>query len=117
LLRFKADARELRRGRETLSNDCIIAITTEGLEAERVNFGAAESESGYDMQAKEMAAMRPESRALPAQIGARRGVPSMAIGAKRFDELSTTSPEPDGSRFTDPDLSCRPTSARSSSSG
>jgi hypothetical protein len=73
LLRFKADARELRRGPETLSNDCIIAITTEGLEAERVNFGAAESESGYDMQAKEMAAMRPESRALPAQIGARRG--------------------------------------------
>jgi hypothetical protein len=39
-------------------------------------------------------------------------VPSMAIGAKRFDELSTTSPEPYGSRFTDPDLVCSRLPAR-----
>ena len=63
---FKSDARNLRRGGDTLGNDCIVAIAAEGLETKRVDFGAAEPESGYDMQAEEMAAMRPERRARPA---------------------------------------------------
>jgi hypothetical protein len=65
---FKTDARDLRRDRDTFRNDRIVAIAAEGLETERVDFGAAEPESGYDMQAKEMAAMRPERSARPAAL-------------------------------------------------
>ena len=53
-------------GRDTLGNDCVVTIAAEGLETERVDLGAAEPEGGYDMQAEEMAAMRPERRAWPA---------------------------------------------------
>jgi len=65
---LKTDARDLRRDRDTLGNDCIVAVAAEGLETERVDLGAAESESGYDMPAEEMAAMRPERRARPAAL-------------------------------------------------
>jgi hypothetical protein len=46
---FKTDARDLRWGRDALGNDRIVAIAPEGLETERVDFGAAEPESRYDM--------------------------------------------------------------------
>ena len=42
LPRFKTDARDLRRGRDALRNDRIVAIAAEGLETERVDLGAAE---------------------------------------------------------------------------
>ena len=46
---FKTDARDLRRGRDTLGNNRIVAVAPEGLKTERVDFGAAEPESRYDM--------------------------------------------------------------------
>jgi hypothetical protein len=49
---FKTDAGYLRRGRDTLGNDCVVAIAAEGLETEGVDLGAAEPEGGYDMQAE-----------------------------------------------------------------
>jgi len=63
--RFKTDARDLRRGRDALR---IVPIAAEGLETERVDLGTAEPKRGDDVEAKEMAAMRPERRARPAAL-------------------------------------------------
>jgi len=65
---FKTDARNLRRGRDALRNDRIIPIAAEGLETKRVDLGTAEPKRGDDVEAKEMAAMRPERRARPAAL-------------------------------------------------
>ena len=65
---FKTDARDLRRGRDALRNDLIVPIAAEGLETERVDLGTAEPKRGDDVEAKEMAAMRPEPRARPAAL-------------------------------------------------
>src|SRR6516165_7624407 len=65
---FETDARDLRRGRDALRNDLIVPIAAEGLETERVDLGTAEPKRGDDVEAKEMAAMRPERRARPAAL-------------------------------------------------
>jgi hypothetical protein len=65
---FKADSGELWRGRDTFGNDCIVAIAAEGLETEWVDLGTAKLQCSYDVQAEEMAAMRPERRTRPAAL-------------------------------------------------
>ena len=65
---FETNARDLRRGRDALRNDLIVPIAAEGLETERVDLGSAEPKRGDDVEAKEMAAMRPERRARPAAL-------------------------------------------------
>jgi hypothetical protein len=50
-----------------LRNDHIVPIAAEGLETERVDPGTAEPKRD-DVEAKEMAAMRPERRARPAAL-------------------------------------------------
>src|SRR5262249_46973621 len=62
---FKTHARGPRWSRDTLGNDRIVAVASEGLETERVDFGAPEVKSGRHVQAKEMATMRPERSARP----------------------------------------------------
>jgi hypothetical protein len=61
-LQFKPNTRNGRRLHTSVRDHHVIAVPAEGLEAERVDLGAAEAECGRDMQAEEMAAMRPERR-------------------------------------------------------
>src|SRR5215472_2005224 len=54
---LKTDAGDLRRGRDTLGNDRIVAVAAERLETKRVDFGAPEAKSGDHVQAEEMTTM------------------------------------------------------------
>src|SRR5262249_28089496 len=58
----------LRRGRDTLGNDRIVAVAAERLGKKRGDFGAPEAKSGDPVQAEKMTTKRPESPARPAPL-------------------------------------------------